>query len=286
MKNGGSYGSQISTSKAVNSNTGRVVQQLSGPPWGARARLKRKMRIDLTEKMASRSHLTPAFAVERAFRLPITLFSVMKNLFPSFAKAAAVALCALTFGSCNRAEYAMLPKGASYHGVTRAATPVPAAKPTTVATAETTPVAQPATEEAATAPVTAEAATAATNVPAAPAKAAAPQATAPKATEVAAAPAAAAIIASDAPQAKGLTKMLTRKIEKRVAKLMNKVPSADRQNTAETAKGGFSVSLKTGIILMVVGALIALLPGLFRLLGLIIFIVGVLILLLALLDMA
>ncbi|MBF9220039.1 hypothetical protein [Hymenobacter ruricola] len=200
-----------------------------------------------------------------------------------FTKLAAVACCALALGNCNRAEYAMLPKGASYHGVARAATPVPPAKPAAVASAATTPAA--AEVAAAPAPAAAEAAPISEKAPATAAKAAAPQTTTATATTAAGATTA-TTIASDAPKAKGLTNMLTRKIEKRVSKMLSKAPSADRQSTAETAKSGFSVSIKTGIILMVIGALIALLPGLFRLLGLIVFIVGVLILLLALLDMA
>ncbi|MFD2721646.1 hypothetical protein ACFST9_23220 [Hymenobacter monticola] len=208
----------------------------------------------------------------------------MKNLFPSFAKAAAVALCALTFGSCNRAEYAMLPKGASYHGVTRAATPVPAK-----AEAVAAPVAEPVA-----APVTSAAISEATVVAAQPAPAPA------NATSTVPAPAAqpsttpaeinasttASTDAAPARKLNGIQRLALNKVTKKVDKMVQKVAARQHLNTADTAKGGVSGNLRLGIILMVIGALIALLPGLFRVLGLIIFIVGVLFLLLWVLDQA
>lgn len=211
----------------------------------------------------------------------------MKNLFPSFAKFAAVALCALTFGSCNRAEYAMLPKGASYHGVARAATPVPA-KPE--AAAPIAPV------EAAATPETAAVSVAESTAPAM--QAAQPTAVAPKAATpvVASQPAPAAIEtianapaesqAAPAPKLNGMQRLALNKVTKKVDKLVQKAAARQHISTASVTKGGVSGNLRLGIILMVIGALIALLPGLFRVLGLIIFIVGVLFLLLWVLDQA
>ncbi|MBF9142161.1 hypothetical protein [Hymenobacter properus] len=210
----------------------------------------------------------------------------MKNLFPSFAKAAAVALCALTFGSCNRAEYAMLPKGASYHGVTRAATPVPAKPEAAAATTEAAASAETATvAPAAVAP----AAVAAHSTPA-PAKVATPAPAA--AAQLSTTPAeitTASTASTDAASARKLTgiqRLVLNKVTKKVDKMVQKAAARQHDNTASTAKGGVSGNLRLGIILMVIGALIALLPGLFRVLGLIVFIVGVLFLLLWVLDQA
>ncbi|UOQ99245.1 hypothetical protein MUN81_07040 [Hymenobacter sp. 5317J-9] len=209
----------------------------------------------------------------------------MKNLFLSFSKMAAVACCALTLGSCSRAEYAMLPKGASYHGVTRVTTPVPA-KPE----AEATPAAEVAA--APQEPVTVAAAAVAPAAPqaakAAPAPAAKPVAAAEPAVSPAQAGAATTALADAAPARKlsGIQRLALNKVTKKVDKLMQKATARQQANTASVAKGGVSGNLRLGIILMVIGALIALLPGLFRVLGLIVFIVGVLFLLLWVLDQA
>ncbi|MBD2724111.1 hypothetical protein [Hymenobacter armeniacus] len=207
----------------------------------------------------------------------------MKNIFPSFAKLAVVAFGALTLGSCNRAEYAMLPKGASYHGVTRVATPVPT-KPEAAAPAALEAVVAP--QE----PVVASEAVAATATPQAPK--AAPAAKSVATTEPAVSPAeisAAAPAAAEAVPARklsGIQRLALNKVTKKVDKLVQKATARQQGNTASVAKGGVSGNLRLGIILMVIGALIALLPGLFRVLGLIVFIVGVLFLLLWVLDQA
>ncbi|MDO7847068.1 hypothetical protein Q5H92_11915 [Hymenobacter sp. M29] len=206
----------------------------------------------------------------------------MKNLFPSISKFAAVALCALAFGSCNRAEYAMLPQGASYHGVTRAATPVPP-KAEAVAAPATKTVAAPL------APATAsEPAAVAAQPTSAPAKVAntapaAPQTTSPAEISTSTT---ASTDAAPARKLNGIQRLALNKVTKKVDKLVQKVAASQHVSTAEVAKGGVSGNLRLGIILMVIGALIALLPGLFRVLGLIVFIVGVLFLLLWVLDQA
>lgn len=208
----------------------------------------------------------------------------MKNLFPSFAKVAAVALCALTFGSCNRAEYAMLPKGASYHGVARASTPVPA-KEAVAATPVAEPIAAPVAPANAAEPTTVAAqpapapASAATTVSAP----AAQQSSTP--AEISAA-ATASTDAAPARKLNGIQRLALNKVTKKVDKLVQKAAARQHISTASTTKGGVSGNLRLGIILMVIGALIALLPGLFRVLGLIVFIVGVLFLLLWVLDQA
>ncbi|MBJ6110135.1 hypothetical protein JAO73_14015 [Hymenobacter sp. BT523] len=209
----------------------------------------------------------------------------MKNIFPSFAKLAVVAFGALTLGSCNRAEYAMLPKGASYHGVTRVATPVPT-KPEAAAPAASEAVVAP--QE----PVVASEAVAATATPQAAKAASAPAAKSVAITEPAVSPAeisaAAPAVADAAPARKlnGIQRLALNKVTKKVDKLVQKATARQQGNTASVTKGGVSGNLRLGIILMVIGALIALLPGLFRVLGLIVFIVGVLFLLLWVLDQA
>lgn len=209
----------------------------------------------------------------------------MKHLSASFTKLLAVVACALTLGGCNRGEYAQLPKADAYHGTARvrAAVPLsPAAEvPTTVAepaaAVAQVPTAQPAETMAAQSPIKSTPATAAPSVAAQP--------------EVARkASALAATGATARPEAKVAKpnlaeRMLAHQLNKKLDKLSSKVPMLKQATSDPTAKSGISGNIKLGIILMVIGAIVALLPGLFRLLGLIIFIVGLLFLLLALLDM-
>ena len=205
----------------------------------------------------------------------------MKNLSASFAKITAVVACALTLGSCNRAEYAMLPKSSSYHGVARASTPVPAkaeapAMPAVadLKTAEPTvaPELVPAVASATPAPLKA-----ATAGPASPVGSlAVPTQTITSATQ--------STVAVPVRKPNAIQRLALNKVTKKVDKLVQRVTARQYDNTVSTAKSGVTGNLRLGIILMVIGALIALLPGLFRLLGLIIFIVGVLFLLLWVLD--
>ncbi|MCC3152654.1 hypothetical protein Q3A66_06570 [Hymenobacter sp. BT770] len=198
----------------------------------------------------------------------------MKNTFPPFAKLIAVAACALTLGSCSRAEYAMLPKGGSYHGVNRTATPVPAQPE---ATAAVMPAATPeavATETVAAAPATA------------PAPAAKPEAAAKK---VAAAPAAAVAaqtnqaVATTAPKLNAMQRFALNKVTRKVDKLMQKSTTMrQHDNTASTTKtSAISGNLRTGIILVLIGLIV----GIFSpLIGTIIALIGVIFLVLWLLD--
>ncbi|OGX82342.1 hypothetical protein [Hymenobacter glacialis] len=194
----------------------------------------------------------------------------MKNIFPPFAKFIAVAACALTLGSCNRAEYAMLPKGSSYHGVTRVATPVPTQAPTTAV---------------ATAPVAAEA-IAPQEAPAAVATTATPQAaTKEVAAAVAAAStvAAASVVATPAPKTNLAQRIALSKVTRKMDKLIQK-SGAMRQhnNTASTSEtAAISGNLRTGLILLLVGLLV----GIFNtLIGSIIALIGVIFIVLWLLD--
>ncbi|GAB3872608.1 hypothetical protein GCM10028824_23200 [Hymenobacter segetis] len=191
----------------------------------------------------------------------------MKNFFPPFAKLIALAACALSLGSCSRSEYAMLPKGSSY-GVTRVATPVPAATPATAVA----PAAEPVV---ATAPVVVEA----------PAVAATPAAktTARVATSAVAIEAPTAIATAPAPKLNLVQRMALSKVTRKMDKLMQKSGSVrQHDNTASTSNtAAISGNLRIGIILLLVGLLVGLLNGL---IGTIIAIIGLIFIILWLLD--
>jgi len=200
----------------------------------------------------------------------------MKNLSLPFAKLIAAAACALTLGSCSRAEYAMLPKGGSYHGVTRAATPVP------VAPQNTAPVAAPAASEAVA--ITSEAKVAV------PTAIAAPTSTqAPAAREVAVTPVVQAVTqpakvaAITAPKLNALQRLTLNKVTRKMDKLVQKSGSArQHDNTASTSKtSAISGNLRTGLILLLVGLIV----GIFsNLIGGIIALIGLVFIVLWLLD--
>ena len=197
----------------------------------------------------------------------------MKNLVSPFAKLIAVAACALTLGSCSRSEYAMLPKGGSYHGVTRVSTPVPA-------TAET--VAAPAAAE--------------TRPAAAPVVAVAPVTKTPTAAKTPAAvlesPAAAATVAATpAPKLNLVQRMALSKVTRKMEKMVQKSGSVrQHDNTASTSKtAAISGNLRTGLILLLVGLLISLfagINGIFGIIGAIVAVIGLIFIILWLLDQA
>ena len=172
----------------------------------------------------------------------------MKNHFSTISKLVAAAVCALSLGSCSRAEYAMLPQGASYHGVARAATPVPAA----------TAVAAPTV---ATAPAAAEA----------------------QVIAAAGASATATVAAAPAPKLSLVQRMALSKVTHKMDKLMQKSGSVrQHDNTASTTNtAAISGNLRIGIILLLVGLLVGLLNGL---IGTIIAIIGLIFIILWLLD--
>jgi len=202
----------------------------------------------------------------------------MKNQFSVIAKLVAVAACTLTLGSCNRAEYVMLPKGASYHGVSRAATPVPASPATTINTeAAETPT-----------PVASESVVAAEPV-ASPQSVSAPEkaqskAAAVKPNEAATAPASAAASATTtapAPKLNALQRLALNKMTRKLDKAMHKATARQHDNTASTARGGIDGNLRIGLILVLIGVLIGLINGL---IGTIIAIIGIVFIVLWLLD--
>ena len=200
----------------------------------------------------------------------------MKNIFSPFAKLIAVAACALTLGSCSRAEYAMLPKGGSYHGVTRVATPVPTAPAVLPAPAADAVVAPAMALET----TTADATLATTKLVV---KAAQP------AASVAAARAlgtASTVVATPAPKLNVLQRVALNKVTRKVDKLMQKSGTVrQHDNTASTARG-ISGNLRTGLILLLVGLLVSIFGGIFGLIGAIIAVIGLVFIILWLLDQA
>lgn len=201
----------------------------------------------------------------------------MKNFFLPFAKFAAVAACALTLGSCNRAEYAMLPKGGSYHGATRVATPVPA-KAESEAQAAAPTMAETSAPAAVAAAPTAPAEAAATATPAAIAATAAVEASsAVKVTT------AATTATAPAPKLNVLQRVALSKATRKLNKLVQGSTAArQHDNTASTSEtSAISGNLRIGIVLLLVGLLV----GIFSpLIGTIVALIGVIFIVLWLLD--
>ena len=197
----------------------------------------------------------------------------MKNLSSPLAKLVALAACALTLGSCSRAEYAMLPKSASYHGVARVATPAPA----TVAPSETTVNEPVAVDQAAANQVAAPIATSASQP--APALAATKAAPAPAtSTSVGSTTTA----ATPAPKLNVVQRLALNKVTRKVDKLMQKASARQHDNTASTARG-IDGNLRIGLILLLIGLLLGLINGL---VGTIVAIIGLVFIVLWLLDQA
>jgi len=183
-------------------------------------------------------------------------------------------LFAASLTSCNRAEYAMLPKTSSYHGTaaTRAVAVAPVAPEVAPATIEAAPVATPAPAVEDSTPQVASAV--AVKPAAAPAEVA--TASVPAATEAIAKPA-------KAPKVNFMQKAIVQKVMKKADKMANKLQIQQKHETADANR--LSGNLRTGIILLLVGLLISLIPGgLFDLVGGIIAIVGIVFIVLGLLD--
>ena len=194
----------------------------------------------------------------------------MKNMFSSWAKLAAVAACALSLGSCSRAEYALLPKSAApYHGGQRASAPVP------VAAAAAAASSAPASAEAAPAIPAATPASA----PSLPAQAAG---SARRPAAVAAAPAV-ATAAVPARKPNAVQRLVLKQATRKLDKLVQKSTARRHDNTASTAASGISGNLRLGLILLLVGVLVGLI---IPIVGTIIAIIGLVFIILWLLDQA
>ncbi|UOR05717.1 hypothetical protein MUN82_01130 [Hymenobacter aerilatus] len=178
----------------------------------------------------------------------------------------ALLVTATALTSCNRAEYAMLPKTQAYHGMQYTAT-APKPTPAPEVAAPQTPAAAPIE-----APVVATAPAVAT----APVEAAAPVTTPAPATKPA-----------KAQKLNLMQKALVNKVTKQANKVASKMQIKQKNETAETNR--LDGNIRTGIILVLVGLLVSLLSfisGIFGVLGGIIAIVGIVFIVLGLLDMA
>jgi hypothetical protein len=183
---------------------------------------------------------------------------------------------ALALGSCNRAEYATLPRSASYMGTATATSKARVAVSSPIAASQvaTAPEVTVATAPVAEAPAAAPVAVA----PAAPVVAAVPQA------PVAEAPAVAATVATtDATTAAPKLNLVQRMALAKVTKKLNKLAATSKlnkgDNTAHTTR--ISGNLRTGIILLLIGLIV----GIFSpLIGTIIALIGAIFLVLWLLD--
>lgn len=204
----------------------------------------------------------------------------MQNLTSTMGRLGVVLAAALALGSCNRAEYATLPRSASYMGATTAtskarvavSSPIAAAPVTTATEVAAAPVAEAPIAAPAIAPV----APAVTEAPAA-RVAAAPRAQAVEApATVATAPDAVAA----APKMNLAQRIALAKVTKKLNKLAANTPQLKKgDNTAHTAR--INGNLRTGIILLLVGLIVGIFSGL---IGTIIALIGVIFLVLWLLD--
>jgi hypothetical protein len=200
----------------------------------------------------------------------------MKHLSGLWHKLTVVVAVAASLSSCNRAEYAMLPKTTSYHGTAyRAVTVAPA--PEVVVANEAIPVA----EAPVLAPVAAASVTSPKTATPAVAKAETPQTVAPA---VAATPAKTGV----APKLNLAQKALVQKVVKKADKLASKVEFKQRTETASADDANaLNRNIRNGIILLLVGLLVSLFSGIspiFGVLGGIISIIGIVLIILGLLD--
>ena len=207
----------------------------------------------------------------------------MQNITSTLGRLAVVLTGALALGSCSRAEYAFLPKSASYLGTTTAApkariAAAPAPTPAPVAQA---PTAAPASQAPAVAPEIVVATT-----PAAPRAAKVVAPTPPAPAEAAAAAPKAATLATTAPKQLNLVQRLAvNKIMHKLEKQTQKIAARQGNNTASTARGGIDGKLRYAIIFGAIGLIFFVIGGSFaNTIGTILFIVALLFLLFWLLD--
>ncbi|WP_223651605.1 hypothetical protein [Hymenobacter psoromatis] len=204
----------------------------------------------------------------------------MKNLISTLGRLAVVLTGALALGSCSRAEYAFLPRSASYLGAPTAApkariAATAVATPTPLAQASATAVAPEITVATAPAPVATEAAASVAARPAA-------VPTPPTAAEVTTtAPATAAA----APQKLSLVQRLAlAKVTKKFNKMAARMPQLKKGDvTASTAR--LDGNLRYAIIFGVISLIFFAIGGsLLNIIGTILLIIGLLFLLFWVLD--
>jgi len=198
----------------------------------------------------------------------------MQHLTSTMGRLAVVLAAALALGSCNRAEYATLPRSASYMGTATATQKARVAVSSPIAAAPVTATPEVVATPVAEAPVAAPAVAAV--VPAAPEAPAARVAAAAPRTQAATAPDAVAA----APKLNLAQRIALAKVTKKLNKLAANTPQLKKgDNTAHTAR--INGNLRTGIILLLVGLIVGIFSGL---IGTIIALIGVIFLVLWLLD--
>jgi hypothetical protein len=192
----------------------------------------------------------------------------MKHLSGLWHKLTVVVAVAASLSSCNRAEYAMLPKTTSYHGTAQRTVTVAPATKTTVASSEVVPVSEapvataPA-REIAVAPALAEPTTLKS------------AASAPKPTKLSTIAPSKMPLVSNAVVAKA-----TKKADQIIDKMMVK---KGRETASTKEASAISGNLRIGIILILIGLLLGLIPGI-RWVGGIVSLIGVIFIVLWLLD--
>lgn len=204
----------------------------------------------------------------------------MQNLISTLSRLAVVLTGALALGACSRAEYAFLPKSASYLGTTTAA---PKARVATAPVATPAPVAQ--APVAAPAPAVAPEIVIAT-APAAPRAAQVAVPTPPARVQAVAAPEAATVATATPHKLSLMQRIVLSKVTRKIDKLAAKLPLLKQyDNTALTARGGIDSKLRYAIIFGAIGLIFLVIGGtLGRLIGTILFIIALLFLLFWLLD--
>ncbi len=204
----------------------------------------------------------------------------MQNLTSTLGRLAVVLTGALALGSCSRAEYAFLPKSASYLGTTTAAPKARvAATPAPVAQAPV--VAAPVAEAPAVAP---EIVVATTPVAPRAASAVAPTPVAP--AEVAAAAPEAATVATPAPQKLNLVQRLAlNKVMHKLDKQTQKMSARLGESKASAARTSIDGKLRYAIIFGVISLVFFVIGGsVGNLIGAILLVIALLFLLFWLLD--
>ena len=214
----------------------------------------------------------------------------MQNLTSTLGRLAVVLASALTLGSCSRAEYAFLPKSASYLGTTTAAPSgrrqaAPTAAPSAAQAPEIT-VVTPA--PASIAPVTTSANAPAAASPTAKLKELANTvqvpATAPKLAATATASAADVIApVTAAPKLNLIQRMALNKVMRKLDKQTQKITARQGDNTASTTR--IDSKLRYAIIFGAISLIFFVIGGsVGNLIGAILLIIGILFLLFWLLD--
>ncbi len=197
----------------------------------------------------------------------------MKILSPTLSRLAVILSGTLALGACSRADYATLPRSASYLNT---ATAVAKPRPAAPLTATVSPVAAAPVVLVTDAP-------AAQTTEMAPAPVVAAPITPAPVVAAAAQVAPAALATAPAPKLNLVQRLALKKITKKLDKLTASLPQLKKHDATARGSSGISGNLRTGLILLLVGVLVGLLSPL---IGTIIAIIGLVFIVLWLLDQA